>query len=299
MTSEGKIVARFMLGNYQHHRRGKNAAMGCGQCSKNLSGRENRDSIEASMKYGSLPRMANSYDNTGKPRRSFLEEALSLPFAGKKSKLPERIAMLGIPENELSESVILAVSALFEKMDDMALELSQAKDQLKELESLVDVDTLAPIPNRRAFMRRLQWAISMLDRYSHPSCIVYFDLNGFKSINDTYGHAAGDMAIRHVADLLTASKRESDFLARMGGDEFAVLMYFADQQVAEKRSQEIAAKIAATPFMFNNQPLHITSSVGFHPVQKGENAETALHAADQSMFKDKRERALGLSKVEA
>lgn len=251
------------------------------------------------MRYGSLPQMAKSYDRTGKPRGGFLEEALSLPFAGKKSRLPERIAMLGIPEGELSESVILAVSALFEKMDDMALELSQNKEQLRELESLVDVDTLAPIPNRRAFMRRLQWAISMLDRYGHPSCVVYFDLNGFKRINDTYGHAAGDMAIRHVAELLASAKRESDFLARLGGDEFAVLMYFAEKRTAEKRSNEIAAKIASTPFLFNNQPLHLTASVGLHAVQKGEKAEDALHAADQSMFKDKRDRARGVSEVEA
>lgn len=251
------------------------------------------------MQYGSLPRMATGYDNTGKPRRNFLEEALALPLAGKKSKLPDRIAMLGIPEKELTEPVILAISALFEKMDDMGLELSQTKEQLKELESLVDVDTLAPIPNRRAFMRRLHWVISMLERYNHPSSIVYFDLNGFKKINDTYGHAAGDMAIRHVADILTSAKRESDFLARLGGDEFAVLMYFADAGVAERRASEIMHKIASTPFMFNGQALYISSSVGFHSIVKGENAEEALHAADQSMFKHKRERAKDAKEISA
>ncbi len=251
------------------------------------------------MNYGTLPRMATGYDNTGKPRRNFLEEALSLPFAGKKSKLPDRIAMLGIPEQQLTEPVILALSALFEKMDDLGLELSQTKEQLKELESLVDVDTLAPIPNRRAFMRRLEWAISMLDRYNHPSSIVYFDLNGFKLINDTYGHAAGDMAIRHVAEILTNAKRESDFLARLGGDEFTVLMYFADHAIAERRAHEIATKIASTPFLFNGQPLFITASVGFHSIRKGEKAEEALHAADQSMFGNKRDRAANLSVVDA
>lgn len=250
------------------------------------------------MQYGSLPRMATSYDNTGKPRRNFLEEALSLPFAGKKSKLPDRIAMLGIPESQLTEPVILALSAIFEKMDDLGLELSQSKEQLKELESLVDVDTLAPIPNRRAFMRRLTWAISMLERYNHPSSIVYFDLNGFKQINDTYGHAAGDMAIRHVAETLTHAKRESDFLARMGGDEFAVLMYFADAAIAERRAREISTKIASTPFLFNGHPLHITSSVGFHSIRKGETPDGALHAADQSMFENKRNRAKDLSEME-
>ncbi len=251
------------------------------------------------MHYGNLPRMATGYDNSGKPRRNFLEEALALPFAGKKSKLPDRIAMLGIPEAQLTEPVVLALSALFEKMDDMSLELSQTKENLKELESLVDVDTLAPIPNRRAFMRRLQWVISMLERYNHPSSIVYFDLNGFKQINDTYGHAAGDMAIRHVAEILNNAKRESDFLARLGGDEFAVLMYFADAEVARRRAREIGAKIASTPFLFNGQPLYISSSVGFHAIRKGETPDEALHAADQSMFADKRTRERDLGEVEA
>jgi diguanylate cyclase (GGDEF)-like protein len=251
------------------------------------------------MYFGAALRMATGYDNKGKPRRGFLEEAFSLPFAGKKGKLPDRIAMLGIPEEELSESVILAVSALFEKMDDMSIEMKQSKEQLKELESLVDVDTLAPIPNRRAFMRRLQWVISMLERYDHPSSIAYFDLNGFKQINDTYGHAAGDMAIRHVAEILSSTKRESDFLARLGGDEFAVILYFADAKAAEKRAREIAEKIATTPFRFNGHPLHVTASIGFHFIRKGETAEEALHAADQSMFSDKRSRVRDASAINA
>ncbi len=235
-----------------------------------------------------LPTLATGYDNKGNPRKSMMERAFSLPLTGRKSKLPDRIAMLGIPEKELTDAVILAISTLFEKIDDEVLEKKKLEEQLQELESLIDVDVLAPIPNRRAFMRRLTWVISMLERYNHPSSIVYFDLNGFKEINDTYGHAAGDMAIRHVAELLQNSKRDSDFLARLGGDEFAIIMYYADSLAAKKRAKDIAAKIAGTPFTFNGQPLSLTCAAGFHGIRKGETAEQALHAADQSMFEDKR-----------
>jgi diguanylate cyclase (GGDEF)-like protein len=233
-----------------------------------------------------LPSMAASYDNKGKPR-SFLNEAFSLARRGRKSHIPDRIAMLGIPEDELSESVTLAISALFEKMDDMQLELNNSRTQLEELQTLVDVDCLAPIPNRRAFMRRLQWVVSMQERYNDPSSIVYFDLSRFKFINDTYGHAAGDAAIRHVAEILNGFKRDSDFMARLGGDEFAIILYYADEDVARRRAEQIAEKIRSTPYVFNGQSIHVNTSFGFHAILKGETAEQALHEADQSMYRNK------------
>lgn len=231
----------------------------------------------------------SSYDRRGKLRGSMLEQAFSLNMNGKKRKLPDRMALLGIPDHEMSESVMLAISALFEKLDDSHVELRQAKEQLQELESLVDVDFLAPIPNRRAFMRRLSWVISMLDRYNHPSSIIFFDLNGFKAINDTYGHAAGDMAIRHIADLLTKSKRESDFLARLGGDEFALIMYYAEEGSAQKRGAAIAEKILSTPFVYNSHSLRISAAFGAHILQRGETPEQALAAADKAMYANKRD----------
>lgn len=235
---------------------------------------------------GYVPAMATSYDNKGKAR-SFLGDAFSMVRRGRKSQVSDRIAMLGIPEDEMTESVVLAISALFEKMDDMQLDMNNAKAQLEEMQSLVDVDCLAPIPNRRAFMRRLQWVVSMQERYNDPSSIVYFDLSRFKHINDTYGHAAGDAAIRHVADILNGFKRDSDFMARLGGDEFAIILYYADEDVAQRRAEQIADKIRHTPFLFNGQTIHVGTSYGYHAIRKGDTAEVALHEADQSMYRNK------------
>jgi len=206
----------------------------------------------------------------------------------KKGRTPERFAMLGIPEKEMTPAVNLAVSALLEKLDDMGRELSRTKDSLSELERLVDVDCVAPIPNRRAFMRRLSWAITMHERYGHPSTILYFDINDFKQINDQYGHSAGDIAIRHISQLLTATMRESDFLARIGGDEFAVIMYYADQEAAKRRGGKISEKLHSTPFIFNGKPMHVTASYGYYSIQNGDDAEAALASADMSMYVDKR-----------
>ncbi len=206
----------------------------------------------------------------------------------KKNKMSERVALLGIPAQEMTPSVTFAVSALMEKLDDVNRELTRTRESLAEIEQLVDVDCVAPIPNRRAFLRRLSWAITMHGRYGHPSAILYFDLNDFKQINDAYGHAAGDLAIRHISQLLSTTMRESDFLARIGGDEFAVIMYYADEDAARNRGAKIAEKLKQTPFTFNGKQLQVTTAFGYYAIRNGDDAESALAAADMSMYVDKR-----------
>lgn len=205
-----------------------------------------------------------------------------------KRRMADRITMLGIPEEQMTPTVNLAVSALLEKLDDVNRELSRTKENLAELERLVDVDCVAPIPNRRAFMRRLTWAITMHERYGHPSTILYFDLNDFKQINDQFGHAAGDLAIRHVSQLLSNTMRESDFLARIGGDEFAVIMYYAEEEAAKKRGAKIAEKLEKTPLIFSGKRVHLSSAYGYYTLQSGDDAESALASADTFMYVDKR-----------
>ncbi|NBO18807.1 MAG: GGDEF domain-containing protein [Proteobacteria bacterium] len=208
--------------------------------------------------------------------------------ATRQARLAEKLQVLGISDEEMTPQVVFAVSALLEKLDDLSRELSRTKENLAEIERLVDVDCLAPIPNRRAFMRRLSWAITMHERYAHPSTVLYFDINDFKQINDQYGHSAGDLAIRHVAQLLAATMRESDFLARIGGDEFAVIMYYATEEAARKRGAKIAEKLAKTPFAFNGKQIVVTAAFGCYTVRSGDDADTCLAAADMSMYVDKR-----------
>ncbi len=202
-------------------------------------------------------------------------------------RVKDRLKMLGIPEGHMTSEVTFALSAVLEKLDDTTRDLSRTRETLAELERLVDVDCLAPIPNRRAFMRRLQWAIAMHERYAHPSCVLYFDLNDFKGINDSYGHAAGDVAIRHVSQILANTMRESDFIARIGGDEFAIIMYHAEEDAAKKRGEKIAEAIRRTPFMYNGKPINVSTSFGIYALRKGDDSETALTSADMAMYVDK------------
>ena len=203
-------------------------------------------------------------------------------------KMSDRVAALGIPQTEITQSVSLAVSALLEKVDDLSRELAQVKEQYHELEQLVDVDCIAPIPNRRAFMRRLAWAVSMSERYGHPSSILYLDLNDFKKINDTHGHTAGDKALQHVSQSFLTMLRESDFLARVGGDEFAIILYYADNASALDRGKKIAEAIKNSSFLYNGKPIALTTSFGAYTLQKGDTPETALTSADMAMYVDKK-----------
>ncbi len=221
------------------------------------------------------------------------------PSAPEKILLAERMKMLGIPQKEMTESVLLAVSALLEKLDDQAGELAQVKNNFAELERLADVDCLAPVPNRRAFLRRLNWAVAMHGRYGHPCTILYFDLNGFKNINDTYGHGAGDAAIRHVAKLLIDSSRGSDFVARLSGDEFAVIMYYAHFDTARERGRKIVRRLADSEFIWANKRLFLTAAFGAYEVKKGDDAETALANADKAMYLDKKRIHESVASIEA
>jgi len=207
--------------------------------------------------------------------------------ASEKAYVAERIAALGISKEEMTDSVVLAISALLENLDDTSRELSRARENFAELEQLVDVDCLVPVPNRRAFMRRLSWAIAMFERYGHPCSILYFDLNNFKQVNDTYGHAIGDDVIRHMAQVLSDSLRDSDFMARLGGDEFAIIMYYAHLEDARERGRRIAGRLARNPVAFEGGQLLLTASCGAYEITKGDDVESALSKADADMYRDK------------
>ena len=244
-----------------------------------------------------LIRFAETGENDNHMKDQSVEELPLSVTSSKQHRMSERLNMLGIPEIEMTPSVSLAVSALLEKLDDVNRELSRTKDSLSEIERLVDVDCLAPVPNRRAFMRRLSWAITMYERYAHQSTVLYFDINEFKQINDEYGHAAGDIAIRHISQLLSSAMRESDFLARIGGDEFAVIMYYASEEAARKRGAKISERLLKTPFIFNGKPIHVSAAYGCYTVRAGDDAESSLAAADMSMYVDKRRIKAGASPV--
>jgi diguanylate cyclase (GGDEF)-like protein len=196
---------------------------------------------------------------------------------------------MGIPAEELTPKVRQAIMALMAEVDRLRQEVERGLARVSYLEKLADEDSLAPIANRRAFVRELARYIAFADRYGTPSSLIYFDVNGLKAINDTHGHAAGDSALLHIANTLIANVRKSDVVARMGGDEFAVLLSHADETIATVKAQDIIAKLEAAPLKWQDIEIRLGVAFGVHTFHGGENVQETLAAADRAMYERKRD----------
>lgn len=199
-------------------------------------------------------------------------------------------AFLGLTPADMTPAVRAALQTLITELDDLKREVARLKAQLAEAEEMADQDPLTPVKNRRAFVREVGRAANFLRRYGGSASVVYFDLDGFKSVNDRFGHAAGDAALRTVAERLSANVRESDVVGRMGGDEFAVVLTQADRRTAEAKAEALAAVIERDPVECGewSVPLHV--SYGVREIDPDADPELVISEADAVMFVSKRSR---------
>ncbi len=197
-------------------------------------------------------------------------------------------SVLGIPEDEFTPRVRHAIMTLMSEVDGLRRELQQTRVRLAEVEVAADQDQLLPLLNRRAFVRELNRAINFTGRYATAASLVYFDLDDFKSINDTYGHAAGDAVLSHFADTLLAHVRDSDVVGRLGGDEFGIILSHADQAQAHTKAGALAATLKASPPMWRGKAIQCGFSYGAFEIVGGENADNAMARADEAMYAHKR-----------
>jgi diguanylate cyclase (GGDEF)-like protein len=193
-------------------------------------------------------------------------------------------SIMGVPENELTPNVQRALLTLMGEVDQLRQETERLRSKITDLESLADHDVLLPILNRRAFVREVSKAVALAERHNAPSALAYFDLNGFKAVNDTYGHAAGDAALHHVSAMLTTHLRETDAIGRLGGDEFGVVLTLSSLPAAEQKAEELVKLISETPFEHDGQSLTINAAYGVRPLDAGMTPDTAMAEADAAMY---------------
>lgn len=194
----------------------------------------------------------------------------------------------GIPDGEVTPQVRDVIRALTAEVDRLRGELAEARQQLDAVQAVADQDSLLPVLNRRAFVREMSRIMSFAQRYGVTAALVYFDLDGFKAINDTHGHAAGDAVLRHVAAILLDNVRDSDVVARLGGDEFGLILAKADGTVAENKAKALAARIADTPFEADGDIVRLSVAYGVHVFRDGEDPDIAMDSADRAMYASKK-----------
>jgi len=150
-------------------------------------------------------------------------------------------------------------------------------------------DLLTGLPNRRLFLDRLEQEVKHAKRSNLPLSVLFMDLDGFKEVNDTLGHEAGDRLLSDAAERLTDCVREDDTVARLGGDEFTVILTGAKQRKDVELVAQTIIDALAMPFHIAQQPVQISVSIGiaFYP-QDASSPVALLEAADQAMYKAKK-----------
>ena len=200
-----------------------------------------------------------------------------------------------IQEESLTKSY---ADALEEMTDDdviqMLSELNYLKKQLRtqsdviaRLKQEAHHDPLTHLPNRRLFERELDKALAYFHRYRRQGSVLIIDANSFKAINDSLGHLAGDAVLLHIAELLKKHTRSADTVARIGGDEFAVIMREAGSEKAFAKAKQLVDIVANTPCSYEGREIYTSVSIGGCSFTDAETKRDLMNKADSAMYHSK------------
>ena len=177
-------------------------------------------------------------------------------------------------------------------------DLTEHKKLQFALEDMAKTDSLTGLANRQAFMERAMGEFSRARRYSRSLSVIMIDLDHFKSINDLYGHAAGDQVLRQLGQQCHSQLRDSDFMGRIGGEEFVLLLPDTSQDSAFHVAERMREQLSKTPILLDKGiTLHITASFGVTAINKDDaDFNAVLQRADVAMYEAKHD---GRNKVKS
>jgi diguanylate cyclase (GGDEF)-like protein len=193
-------------------------------------------------------------------------------------------ALFALPPEALSEPVRIALDILTAEIDALREEAAELRARLEAAEAVAVHDPLVDVLNRRGLFREAARLVSMVSRHELRASLIYFDLDGFKAVNDRHGHAAGDLVLRKTAACLVAHTRASDVVARIGGDEFVAILTHLDPEAAELKAAHLCERIAAIRLPGAAADVRISASCGVYSFRPGDGLEHALAAADEAMY---------------
>ena len=170
-------------------------------------------------------------------------------------------------------------------------EIEKLNTRIEKLEKLATTDELTGLTNRRGFDEAFRKELGKVERkVSKGGVLLLIDIDNFKTINDTHGHAAGDAALQMVARTLRARIRFIDTAARMGGDEFVVILSGADKNQTTRRAQQLAWLLSRQTLEWNGASITVRSSVGMRSYGQGESADQIYIDTDAALYASKESR---------
>ncbi len=160
---------------------------------------------------------------------------------------------------------------------------------LAEMERVAQRDMLTPLFNRRYFLSALHQRLANADRDGGRTALIYVDVDGLKRINDAHGHGAGDLALIEVAARLMESARRGDVVARIGGDEYGMLIDNIGAGEARALIRHMRAAIVSEPLELDEGNVQLSAAFGLTMLEAGRTAEDVIGSADADMYRSKRD----------
>jgi len=173
--------------------------------------------------------------------------------------------------------------------------LATQRQQIESLKTAVRIDGLTQLANRAYFDEKIAEMIALRQRYNDPFSLLMIDVDNFKEINDSHGHQGGDRILKGVSFKIKSTLRESDFVARFGGDEFAVIVIKAGAKAASDIAGKLCANVRESRFLLDGTNVTTTLSIGVAEVFGNESAESLLKRADQALYRVKEQGRNGVA----
>lgn len=261
------------------------------------------------------PREQSLYDTAQALRNILLVMAASIQRTDKAASdsstmlgdVKSAINTMALPQ-DLSEAqallmkeidrVISSNAALKGELAKSQAVLNEQQHQIEDLRTAVRIDGLTQLANRLYFDEKLTEMIVLRKRYGDPFSLLMIDLDNFKTINDSYGHPAGDRILKGVAMKIKASLRGSDFLARFGGDEYALILIKTDAAAAQEVAWKLCEEVRGSRFLLDDATLSMTLSIGVAEALETDTEESLLERADAALYRSKAAGRNGVSVAE-
>lgn len=166
-------------------------------------------------------------------------------------------------------------------------EIVELKEELSEMRRRAYYDELTGLANRRFFIDSLEGRISRCQRYGDNCAVLFLDVDNLKAVNDEHGHAAGDALLVRLGEILKINTRTSDVIARIGGDEFCLLMDNLDSDRVVDKIASLADQFASANYRFNGKKLPVSAAIGYCFVGPKDTVEGLMSRADAAMYRVK------------